>query len=62
MAPKDESDVAYTDFIRDPYVLEFLNLKSTPNFHEKEWRKDKIGKKLYEKYKKCSGNSFEDGF
>ena len=36
MAPKDESDVAYTDFIRDPYVLEFLNLKSTPNFHEKD--------------------------
>ena len=33
---KDESDVAYTDFIRDPYVLEFLNLKSTPNFHEKD--------------------------
>ena len=36
MAPKDESDVAYTDFIRDPYVLEFLNLKSTPNFYEKD--------------------------
>ena len=36
MAPKDESDVAYTDFFRDPYVLEFLNLKSTPNFHEKD--------------------------
>ena len=36
MAPKDESDVEYTDFIRDPYVLEFLNLKSTPNFHEKD--------------------------
>jgi len=36
MASKDESDVAYTDFIRDPYVLEFLNLKSTPNFHEKD--------------------------
>ena len=36
MAPKDESDVAYTDFIRDPYVLEFLNLKSSPNFHEKD--------------------------
>ena len=36
VASKDESDVAYTDFIRDPYVLEFLNLKSTPNFHEKD--------------------------
>ena len=23
-------------FNRDPYVLEFLNLKSTPNFHEKD--------------------------
>lgn len=39
-----------------------LRLNTSPNFHEKEWRKDKIGKKLYEKYKKCSGNSFEDGF
>ena len=36
VASKEESDVAYTDFIRDPYVLEFLNLKSTPNFHEKD--------------------------
>ena len=36
VASKEESDVADTDFIRDPYVLEFLNLKSTPNFHEKD--------------------------
>ncbi len=36
VASKEESDVAYTDFIRDPYVLEFLNLKSTPNFYEKD--------------------------
>ena len=36
VASKEESDVADTDFIRDPYVLEFLNLKSTPNFYEKD--------------------------
>ena len=29
---------------------------------EKEWRKDKIGKKLCEIYKKSSSSSFEDGF
>lgn len=39
-----------------------LRLNTSPNFHEKEWRKDKIGKKLYKKYKESSSNSFEDGF
>lgn len=39
-----------------------LRLNTSPQFHEKEWRKDKIGKKLYKKYKESSSNSFEDGF
>ena len=39
-----------------------LRLNTSPKFHEKEWRKDKIGKKLFEKYKESSGNSFEDNF
>lgn len=30
------TDVAYKDFIRDPYVLDFLELKSVPGFHEKD--------------------------
>lgn len=39
-----------------------LRLNTSPKYHEKEWRKDKIGKILYESYKKSSPNSFEDGF
>lgn len=39
-----------------------LRLNTSPKFHEKEWRKDKIGKILYKKYMESSGNSFEDGF
>lgn len=39
-----------------------LRLNTSPKFHEKEWRKDKIGKVLYNKYKESSSNSFEDGF
>ena len=39
-----------------------LRLNTSPKYHEKEWKKDKIGKKLYESYKKSSPNSFEDGF
>lgn len=39
-----------------------LRLNTSPKFHEKEWRKDKIGKILYKKYKESSSNSFEDGF
>lgn len=39
-----------------------LRLNSSPKFHEKSWRRDKIGKKLYDKYKESSGNSFEDNF
>ena len=39
-----------------------LRLNTSPQFHEKEWRKDKIGKKLYQKYIDSSSNSFEDGF
>ena len=39
-----------------------LRLNTSPKFHEKEWRKDKIGKKLFAKYKESSSNSFEDNF
>ncbi|MBR4708805.1 MAG: hypothetical protein IKP30_01675 [Bacteroidaceae bacterium] len=39
-----------------------LRLNTSPNYHEKEWKKDKIGKKLYEEYLNCSPNSFEDKF
>ena len=39
-----------------------LRLNTSPKFHEKEWRKDKTGKKLYNKYLESSSNSFEDGF
>lgn len=39
-----------------------LRLNTSPKFHEMKWRKDKIGKKLYKKYKESSSNSFEDGF
>ena len=30
-----EVAVPYKEFIRDPYILEFLDLKSSPEFHEK---------------------------
>lgn len=39
-----------------------LRLNTSPKYHEKEWKKDKIGKKLFAKYKESSGNSFEDNF
>ena len=39
-----------------------LRLNTSPKFHEKEWKRDKIGKKLYECYIKSSSNSFEDYF
>lgn len=39
-----------------------LRLNTSPKYHEKEWKKDKIGQILYNKYKESSGNSFEDGF
>ena len=39
-----------------------LRLNTSPKFHEKVWRQDKIGKKLYAKYKESSANSFEDDF
>lgn len=39
-----------------------LRLNTSPKYHEKEWRHDKIGVKLYETYIKSSSNSFEDGF
>ena len=39
-----------------------LRLNTSPKFHEKEWRQDKIGKKLFAKYKESSANSFEDNF
>ena len=39
-----------------------IRLNTSPKYHEKAWKKDKIGKKLYESYKKSSSNSFEDGF
>ena len=39
-----------------------LRLNTSPKFHEKSWRRDKIGRKLFDKYKESSGNSFEDDF
>lgn len=39
-----------------------LRLNTSPKYHEKEWKKDKIGKILYDSYIKSSSNSFEDGF
>lgn len=39
-----------------------LRLNTSPKYHEKSWSSDKIGKKLYNSYLKCSSNSFEDGF
>lgn len=39
-----------------------IRLNTSPDFHEKEWIRDKIGKKLYQQYKNSSGNSFEDNF
>lgn len=39
-----------------------LRLNTSPKFHEKEWSRDKIGKKLFNAYLKSSSNSFEDGF
>ena len=42
--------------------LKKLRLNTSPKYHEKEWKRDKIGKKLYENYIKSSSNSFEDNF
>lgn len=39
-----------------------LRLNTSPNYHEKKWRKDRIGKVLYEAYLNRSPNSFEYGF
>lgn len=39
-----------------------LRLNTSPNFHERNWRRDRIGKILYAKYMESSSNSFKDGF
>ena len=39
-----------------------VRINTSPKYHEKEWRRDKIGKKLYAKYKESSSDSFEDNF
>lgn len=39
-----------------------LRLNTSPKYHEKEWKRDKIGKKLYEAFINRSNNSFEDDF
>lgn len=39
-----------------------LRLNTSPKYHEKEWKRDKIGKTLYDSYLKASSNSFADGF
>ncbi len=39
-----------------------LRLNTSPKYHEKEWKQDKIGKKLYDAYMSSSDNSFEDNF
>lgn len=39
-----------------------LRLNTSPKYHEKEWKRDKIGAILYNAYVKSSGNSFEDNF
>lgn len=39
-----------------------IRINTTPEYYEKTWRRDKIGKKLYAKYKESSPNSFEDNF
>ena len=39
-----------------------FRLNTSPKYIEKEWSKDKIGKKLYDKYLNSSSNSFQDGF
>ena len=39
-----------------------IRLNTSPRYHEKEWRKDKIGKKLFAKYRESSRNSFADDF
>ena len=39
-----------------------IRLNTSPRYHEKEWKKDKIGKMLYENYVKIKTDSFADGF
>ena len=39
-----------------------LRLNTSPDFHERKWRRDRIGKILYAKYMESSSNSFKDGF
>ena len=39
-----------------------VRINTSPKYHQKEWRRDKIGKKLYAKYKESSSDSFEDNF
>lgn len=39
-----------------------IRLNTSPKFHEKEWSKDKIGKKLYESFSNAIPNSFNDNF
>lgn len=39
-----------------------LRLNTSPKYHEKEWRKDRIGHTLYLAYLNSSTNSFEDDF
>ena len=65
----DNYSVSETKFpISKEQILQFnkgikkLRLNTTPKYHEKEWRTDKIGKKLYEAYIKSSSNSFQDDF
>lgn len=39
-----------------------IRLNTSPVFYEKSWRRDELGRVLYEKYKESSSNSFEDDF
>ncbi len=36
LVPAEAATIPYRDFIRDPYVLEFLDLKASPEFYEKD--------------------------
>lgn len=39
-----------------------LRLNTSPKYHEKRWRRDRVGKLLYAKYKESGSDSFKDGF
>lgn len=50
------------EILRFKQGVKKLRLNTSPKYHERKWKRDRIGKILYRSYIKSSSNSFEDNF